>query len=225
MINSINTPIPNPTVLPSAYHGYDETITRPPLLKLPRDVLTLIVKELVKQKASLIPLHFVCKRIANLPEVQAEKPTKAVEVRYRIENAAENALAQGSIPLVAWFHNRLRYRLTIESSAAAARNDKPTMLQWLRVKKCPWDSRTAIEAARRGHLEVLQWARANGCPWDEGTCASAAKKGHLEILKWARANGCPWDDRTWNNAHENVRKWLRENGCPGANEPASACLD
>ncbi len=138
MTNAL-TGTPDQTVLPSAYHGYGNANQElPPLLRLPRDVLNLIVKVLIKQNTSLIPLHFVCKHIANLQGVQAEKPTKAGEVRDRITVAAENALSRGSLSLVRWYHERLHYPLTSKSSAVAASGGNLAMLQWLREKGCPW---------------------------------------------------------------------------------------
>ena len=68
----------------------------------------------------------------------------------------------------------------------AARHGRLDILQWLRMKGCPWNSDTCKGAAENGHLEVLKWAREHNCPWNEWTCASAAENGHLEILKWAR---------------------------------------
>jgi hypothetical protein len=32
-----------------------------------------------------------------------------------------------------------------------------------------WDAETCAEAARGGYLEVVQWLRAKGCPWDSRT--------------------------------------------------------
>ncbi len=218
-MNSI-TSTSNPTVLPSAYNGYGNANKElPPLLKLPKEVLNLIVLELVKQKTSLIPLRFVCKRIANLPGVvQTEKDKKAAQIRKSISYAAENALGQGTISLVRWYHERLHYPLTSKSSAVAASGGNLAMLQWLREKRCPWDSGTCFDAAEGGHLEVLQWAHANGCPWNEWTCTAAAEGGHLEALQWARANGCPWTDRTCayaaSGGHLEVLQWARANGCP-----------
>ncbi len=213
--------MPSPAMLPSVYHGYGKANQElPPFLKLPRDVLNLIVQELVKQKAPLIPLRFVCKRIATLPQVQAEKATTVTQVRNQIiKDAAENAISQGTLTLAMWYHDRLHYSLTASSSENAARSGNPMMLQWLLARKCPWDSMTCHALAREGRLEVLQWARANGCPWNKDTCKAAAKGGYLEILQWARANGCPWDEDAWkrSGSFPHVRQWLRENGCPGSN--------
>ncbi len=211
---------PNQAVLPSAYHGYGNASKElPPLLKLPKDVLNLIVEKLVKQKVSLIPLRFVCKRIANLPGVQAEKPTNPAQVRNRVRDAAENALSEGSIPVVAWYHDRLHYPLTAESCAIAARSGNLATLQWLREKECPWDANTCLQAAREGHLGILQWAFAKGCDLNSRmTCANAAQGGHLNVLQWAYANGGAWDTWTCEGAarggHLEVLQWARTNGCP-----------
>ncbi len=111
MTNAITGTL-NPTVLPSAYLGYGNASKElPPVLKLSKELLNLIVKELVKQKTSLIPLRFVCKHIANLPAVQAEVSSKKF-IREQIRSAAEYAIGQGSISLVSWYHDCLHYPLT-----------------------------------------------------------------------------------------------------------------
>ncbi len=217
-MNSITT-TPNPPVVPSAYLGYGEASKAlPPILRLPNDVLNLIVREMIKQNTPVIPLRFVCKRIANLPALQAEKTTNEEEIRNRIYYAVQNALSQGSISLVTWYHDRLHYPLITQSSVIAAGNEKPVMLQWLRARECPWDERTCANAACGGHLETLKWARANGCWWDERTCWNAAREGHLEVLQWARANGCPWNDMVCAAAAKGgylaVLQWAHPNGCP-----------
>ena len=53
-----------------------------------------------------------------------------------------------------------------------ARNGNVELLQFLRGKECPWDSRTCHYAARYGHLECLEYARENGCPFDEEASGS-----------------------------------------------------
>ncbi len=244
MTNSI-TGTQNPLVLPSAYRGYGvASKDLPPLLSLPKEVLDLITVHMIYQHSPLIPLRFVCKRLANLPLVKAQSDTIR---ELTIKTAeAERAIAQGNISLVEWYHERLHYPLTYESSVAATKGGNLAMFQWLYEKECPWDARTTTELSKGGHLAVLQWARAHGCPWNDGTCTAAIKEGHLailqwahangcsldvegactdaargghlEVLQWAHANGCPWNENTWDNAHESVRAWLRENGCPGADE-------
>ena len=74
------------------------------------------------------------------------------------------------------------------------------LLQFLRIKGCPWDWRTCSHAALEGHLECLKYAHENGCRWDERTCSSAAFYGHLECLTYAHDNGCPWDEETCGGA-------------------------
>ena len=76
-----------------------------------------------------------------------------------------------------------------------ARNGNLELLEYLRVKGCPWDEETCSGAAYGGHLECLKYAHDKGCPWDWLTCSNAAYNGHLKFLKYARENGCPWDDR------------------------------
>ncbi len=212
-MNSI-TGTPNPAVLPTAYHGYGKASRElPPILKLPKEVLNLIVEELVKQNnlTSLIPLRFVCKHIANLPAVQ--KTTNATQINVRIQD-----ISQPSIPLVAWYHDCLHCPLTEYLSAAATRSGMLDLLQWLREKECPWDALTCFAAAKGGHLEVLKWARTNGCPWDADICSAAASADHLEVLQWARTNGCEWNVATCAYAaregHLEVLQWARANGCP-----------
>eukprot|EP00588_Corethron_pennatum_P020430 CAMPEP_0194332666 /NCGR_PEP_ID=MMETSP0171-20130528/59922_1 /TAXON_ID=218684 /ORGANISM="Corethron pennatum, Strain L29A3" /LENGTH=51 /DNA_ID=CAMNT_0039094613 /DNA_START=21 /DNA_END=173 /DNA_ORIENTATION=+ len=50
---------------------------------------------------------------------------------------------------------------------------------------------TCWGAAKGGHLAVLQWLREKRCPWNSLTCMGAAKGGNLEVLQWAREEGCP----------------------------------
>ena len=102
--------------------------------------------------------------------------------------------------------------------AEMARNGNVEMLQFLRVKGCPWDWRTRYYAASRGHLECLKYAHENGCPWDEETCSIAARRGHLECLKYAHENGCPWNKKVCKyaaqNGHLECLKYAHEKRCP-----------
>ena len=105
--------------------------------------------------------------------------------------------------------------------AEMAWNGNVELLQFLRVKGCPWGDWTCATAARNGHLECLKYAHENRCPWGVWTCALAARYGHLECLKYAHENGCPWDEKTCRWAAENGHlkeclKYAYENGCPGS---------
>ena len=99
-----------------------------------------------------------------------------------------------------------------------ARNGNLELLEYLRVKGCPWDVWTCFNAASGGHLECLKYAHDKGCPWDEETCSGAAYGGHLECLTYAHENGCPWDEETCSGAaeggHLECLRYAHENGCP-----------
>ncbi len=187
----------------SVYYGFDNANIPPALLTLPNDVLNLIAEKLEEQ-SSIIPLRFVCKRIANLNKVKTKKASNTL-----IRSAAEDAIALGSLSLVAWYHDRLRH----------------PHIDW---------TMSGYLASGWGRLPILQWAHANGCPWTEGTCHAAADHGRLEILQWAYANGCPLyegdgtqqfeafgpDNKSiYSSArgHPHVIEWLRSIRCPGEN--------
>jgi len=100
--------------------------------------------------------------------------------------------------------------------AVTASHGRLDMLQLLKAKDCPWDSRTCGEATGIGFLEMLQWARRHGCPWDSSTCERAAANGHLDVLRWTVANGCSWDKQICRdkaiphqfNKHQHIADWV-----------------
>ena len=102
--------------------------------------------------------------------------------------------------------------------AEMAWNGNVELLQFLRVKGCPWGDWTCATAARNGHLDCLKYAHENDCPWDEDTCRWAALNGDLECLQYAHDNGCPWNKMTcsWaaENGHLACLTYAHENGCP-----------
>ena len=104
-----------------------------------------------------------------------------------------------------------------ESGAAAARNGRLDILEWLRLQEAPMGTLTCSAAASAGKLEALQWAIAHGLCWNDQTCAQAAYGGHLGLLQWARSRDAPWSSLTCRNAayagHLDVLRWARENGC------------
>jgi len=59
--------------------------------------------------------------------------------------------------------------------------------------RVPWDGYECAAAARNGRLDILQWLRTHGCPWSVNTCWYTAMDGELGILQWLRQHGCPWD--------------------------------
>ena len=71
--------------------------------------------------------------------------------------------------------------------------DTTSTISWALEKCSEEKERFCWRMALNGNLELLQFLRVKGCPWDEWTCAYAAQNGHLECLRYARENGCPWD--------------------------------
>jgi hypothetical protein len=104
----------------------------------------------------------------------------------------------------------------VETCQMAARHGQLYVLQYLRVKGCPWDASTCSEAMKWGHAHIVRWARTNGCPWDKWTCTYAAMQGDLATLQWARANRCRWTKDTCTYAaqygHLDVLQWTIANG-------------
>jgi len=102
-------------------------------------------------------------------------------------------------------------------TAAAARCDDLSMLQWLHAQGCPWDGSTLAQAAAGGHQQLLEWAIANYCPRDTRACAGAASAGNLPLLRWLRDQGFEWDVRCYiaaaEGGHLDVMRYARENGC------------
>jgi len=115
-------------------------------------------------------------------------------------------------------------RWTDEATRQAALNNRPRVLEWVRVRlpACWGSAHTATGAAEGGHLGLLQWARAQTppAPWDHRTCSTAALGGHLALLRWARAQSppAPWDTRTCSGAagggHLELLQWARAHGAP-----------
>ena len=107
-------------------------------------------------------------------------------------------------------------------------------LTWA-LEKCPEKKeRFCAEMAWNGNVELLQFLRVKGCPWGDWTCANAARNGHLECLKYLHENECPWDVKHENecpwteetcywaaeNGHLECLQYVHDNGCPGSSNYA-----
>ena len=63
--------------------------------------------------------------------------------------------------------------------------DTTSTISWA-LKCSEKKERFCWKMAENGNLELLEFLRIKGCPWDERTCSNAALNGHLECLKCAR---------------------------------------
>ncbi len=232
-----------------------------PLLTLPNDVLNLIFEKYFKAEEAL-PCLFInrrfsqlqtLKKLSTIQQHKLESTKNRVRIHrslgYRVLHDSDDAICKplvsaakcGSIPLVIWYHNLLKYPLNNYLCPVAAQYGHLSLLQWLRNSTASpseqtrlgswlkwiglikssiphWDESTCAAAAFGGHLSLLQWVRENGCPWDEETCWAAASGGHLPVLQWIRTQGCPWDIRTCKPAalqgRLDILQWAHANGCP-----------
>ena len=57
------------------------------------------------------------------------------------------------------------------------------ILEWLRSKRCKWDSRVTEALAGGGYVELLQWAMREGCRVTPRAVEMAAMRGDLLIVK------------------------------------------
>ena len=64
-------------------------------------------------------------------------------------------------------------------------------ISWALEKCSEKKARFCEHMARNGNLELLEYLRVKGCPWDVWTCFNAASGGHLECLKYAHDKGYP----------------------------------
>ncbi len=102
------------------------------------------------------------------------------------------AIENGTVAVVSWLRNNMievEFRWDCNVSAAAAKYDNLSILQWTRAQNppCPWNKDVCSEAARNGHLAVLQWARAQNppCLWDVQVCLDFARDS--DVHDWIRS--------------------------------------
>lgn len=101
-------------------------------------------------------------------------------------------------------------------ASAAARGGNLEILQWLRLKKCPWDKTVCSSAARMGHIEIVQWAHKNGAVLDHDTLMEAGISGHLPILIYAFSKGLRLNEYDFqhvtNAGHLHILQWGYQSG-------------
>lgn len=126
------------------------------------------------------------------------------------------AIHQGHIRLVVWLCEQEGFEPDASACKKAARAGDLDILQWLRLKGCPWNAGVCFSATKGGHLRLLEWARGVGCPWSEWATANAAQRGDVDMLTWLDRNGCPLHPRTTDIAarhgHLGAMQWLVQQG-------------
>lgn len=99
----------------------------------------------------------------------------------------------------------------------AAKNGWIDLLEWARIRQCPWYENTILIAIQNGRLNVFEWAHKNklihNYEFINGTInAHAVKFNQLEILKCAYENDYKLDSRAYSYAalkcQFDILKWL-----------------
>jgi hypothetical protein len=110
------------------------------------------------------------------------------------DTMVQAACFHGQLDVVAELYAAAREPFGPEACSAAAYGGQRRVLEFLRGRGVPWDTRTFHAAANAGNVPLCEWLLQNGAPWDIQTCSSAASGGQFETLLWLRQNGCPWGE-------------------------------
>lgn len=63
------------------------------------------------------------------------------------------------------------------------------LIKWAKgFPSCEWNAEVCALAAGQGHLELLEWLRSRGCPWDSRTTAAATKSTDIRVLQYCCQN-------------------------------------
>ncbi|KAG2453513.1 hypothetical protein HYH02_001733 [Chlamydomonas schloesseri] len=83
--------------------------------------------------------------------------------------------------------------LTAALFRAAAKSGSIELLQWLRDRGCPWDSRAWVTAASDSSQQVVEWLAEAGCPMpsDGEPYLLPAREGDTPMLRCLHRLGCP----------------------------------
>lgn len=133
------------------------------------------------------------------------------------------AVAEGSLPIVKWAHEKGQH---LESAllSTAATYGHFELLKYIHFARARSDSggkypiSAMLHAALRGDLRTLTWLREAGYPWSDGICVVLAGRGNLEALQYVRDNGCQWGllkiGSVGPDIGKEMRQYLVDSGCP-----------
>lgn len=111
-----------------------------------------------------------------------------------------------------------KFRWDRNTTKAAAHAGRLTLLRYLMMNGCPWNTSTICEAANGGQLYLVRWFQEN-FPFsfdDHRVHTSAIFGGHLHIIKWFQMQGGHvWSREDSSNAagrgHIHILKWAFDN--------------
>ncbi len=188
------------------------------VLALPRDVWSVIIKELnlydtIFVRATSKWLNNLCKEFNPFPKHHVLDQTKCMA--YLVEN--------GSTSCLEYVKHDLHFEWSEEQSSAAARSGRVDVLKFLRDNGCPFNNQTVLLDCTKGTCDInmIKYLHESGVPWKQEDPTTKKRRtsffsgglsernnteqivaenmvfhGHLDCLKYAVENGIE-DKRIW----------------------------